>query len=234
MYELLMAAGPAGNAIAPPPAKPVPAKPMPARPVPPAALPAPARSGSFGDLATEYGAYFAACESRPEHAATIEHCVTRLIRFKPLYCGVSVAMGPLPWQVVGIIHALESSFDFSRHLHNGDPLTERTRRVPQGRPYTGSPPYTWRASAIDALTMKGLHRVPAWPVARVLFELERYNGFGYRRRGLASPYLWSFTNIYSKGKYVRDGAFDPEAVSKQCGAAAILRGLEAKGLGLAG
>jgi lysozyme family protein len=38
-----------------------------------------------------------------------------------------------------------------------------------------------------------------------------------------TPYLWSFTNHYTKGKFVADGKFDANAVSKQCGAAAILK-----------
>jgi lysozyme family protein len=53
--------------------------------------------------------------------------------------------------------------------------------------------------------------------------LETYNGFGYRFQGLVSPYLWSFSNLYAKGKYVADNKFDPEAVSQQCGAGLILK-----------
>ena len=57
----------------------------------------------------------------------------------------------------------------------------------------------------------------------MLYQLERYNGFGYRKRGLVTPYLWSFSNLYIKGKFVADGHFDPNAVSKQCGAALMLK-----------
>ena len=35
-------------------------------------------------------------------------------------------------------------------------------------------------------------------------------------------YLWSKTNHYSKGKYVYDGVYDPNAVSSQVGAMATL------------
>jgi lysozyme family protein len=45
----------------------------------------------------------------------------------------------VPWYLVGIIHYRECSLYFSRHLHNGEPLTERTRRVPAGRPASGGP-----------------------------------------------------------------------------------------------
>lgn len=37
-----------------------------------------------------------------------------------------------------------------------------------------------------------------------------------RNRGKPSAYLWSFSNHYEKGKYVRDRVWDPNYVSKQC------------------
>jgi lysozyme family protein len=42
---------------------------------------------------------------------------------------------------------------------------------------------------------------------------------------LPTPYLWSFSNNYEKGKFVADGHYDPEAVSKQCGAALMLKAI---------
>ena len=57
----------------------------------------------------------------------------------------------------------------------------------------------------------------------MLFKLEANNGFGYRRKGINTPYLWSFTNHYRKGKYIADGKYSTEAVSKQVGAAILLK-----------
>src|SRR4029077_18758554 len=98
----------------------------------------------------------------------------------------------------------------------------------------GSPVFTWAESAIDALCLKGLQNVGAnaWSIERIAFELERYNGFGYRNHhpSVKSAYLWSGTNHYTKGKYIRDGAFDPDAVSGQIGAMAILKQLVADGV----
>ncbi|MFO1068439.1 MAG: hypothetical protein U1E14_07945 [Geminicoccaceae bacterium] len=207
-------------------------------PAPPAAPPAPAAAGAvappststrFGDLAAEYVTWFGACSVRAERQDNVGYYVSRLLKFKATYAGLGAELNGIPWSFIGIVHGMEAGFDFNRHLHNGDPLTDRTRQVPKGRPPTGAPPFTWRASATDALMMKDLHQVDSWSLARMLYELERYNGFGYRRRALASPYLWSFTSLYTKGKYVRDHEFDPEAVSKQCGAAAILKGLAVAG-----
>lgn len=130
----------------------------------------------------------------------------------------------VPWWWVGITHAMESGCRFSTHLHNGDPLTQRTRLVPSGRPRTGSPPFSWEFSACDALEMHGLHQVKDWSVTRCLYEWERYNGWGYRKYhpGTLSPYLWSGTPHYRAGKYVADGKWSATAVSGQTGCAALL------------
>ena len=46
-------------------------------------------------------------------------------------------------------------------------------------------------------------------------------------RKINSPYVWSFTTLYSRGKYVADGKFSASAVSQQCGAAATMKAMEA-------
>jgi hypothetical protein len=52
--------------------------------------------------------------------------------------------------------------------------------------------------------------------------LEQYNGLGYATRGLPSPYIWSGTDQYAKGKYVRDGVFDSNVVDSQLGCAGLI------------
>src|SRR4030095_4461647 len=137
-----------------------------------------------------------------------------------------VANAPsVPWYVIGIIHEMEGGLNFSTHLHNGDPLTARTVQVPAGRPPTGGRPLPVEESAIDALTLEAFHSVKLWTIERIAYQLEAYNGWGYRSRntGVNTPYLWSATSNYRKGKFVRDGVFDPNAVSGQIGAMALLR-----------
>ena len=105
-----------------------------------------------------------------------------------------------------------------------------TVRVPKGRPKQGQPPFTWEESASDALVFDGLHKWKDWSLPGTLFVLERFNGFGYRNKGIHSPYLWSFSNHYAKGKFVADGVFSATAVSNQCGAAVLLFRMVARGL----
>ncbi len=105
-------------------------------------------------------------------------------------------------------------------------------QVPAGRPKTGQPPFTWEASASDALRYQGFDKWKDWSIPGTLFKLEGYNGFGYRdhHADVPSPYLWSFSTHYSSGKYVADGKWSQTAVSAQCGVAVLLRRMAEKNL----
>lgn len=141
----------------------------------------------------------------------------------------------LPWYMIAAIHSLEGSLDFTTHLHNGDSLKARTKNVPKNRPVSGNPPFTWEESALDALRDKinywsryyeqDLKECRSENVINILFLLETYNGLGYLNYypNVNSPYLWSGTNHYTKGKYASDGKYDPELVSSQIGCAVLIK-----------
>jgi lysozyme family protein len=133
----------------------------------------------------------------------------------------------IPWYFIACVHYMECSFSFKHHLHNGDPLTGYTTHVPANRPKVGhGPPFTFEESAVDALKLMKYDKVTNWSLPFILQKLEGYNGFGYSKRGIHTPYLWSFSNQYTKGKYVKDGVFSADAVSQQMGAAVILKRME--------
>ena len=182
-------------------------------------------------LRAEYESLFNACAIRPERAQAVEAIITRLAARKERYRTAGDELGT-PWFFVAVIHNVEASLDFGTHLHNGDPLTARTVQAPAGRPKSGMPPFTWEESASDALSMKGLSAQTDWSLAGTLYQLERYNGWGYRlyHSHVPSPYLWSFANHYRSGKYVADGTWSDTAVSKQCGAAVLLRRMAESGV----
>lgn len=180
-------------------------------------------------LTNEYRQLWRSCAVRPTRVATADAIVDRIVKNKQR-CRAAGKPHGVPWHVVGLIHVLESSGSFATHLHNGDPLTARTVRVPKGRPKRGQPPFTWEESASDALVFDGLHRWKDWSLPGTLFVLERFNGFGYRNKGIHSPYLWSFSKHYTKGKFVADGVFSATAVSNQCGAAVLLFRMVTRGL----
>jgi lysozyme family protein len=173
-----------------------------------------------------YELLYESCLTRPNRRASVNVLAKKIRANRTRYQKVGKAVG-VPWYVVGIIHSLEAGGNFTRHLHNGDSLSARTVHVPAGRPKTGRPPFTWEQSAIDALRGRGLGAWRDWSVPGTLYQLEAYNGFGYRDHhpNVPSPYLWSFSNHYKRGKYVADGRFSATAVSQQVGAAPLLKQL---------
>ena len=181
-------------------------------------------------LRYEYEDLFRTCQIKPTCAAEVERTVNRIASGQARYDVVSAATG-VPWHFIGIIHSLECDSSFKLHLHNGDPLTARTVNVPKGRPKTGQPPFAWEDSAKDSLDYEGFSDQKDWSLAAMLYRFEAYNGWGYRGKGVNSPYLWSFSQHYSKGKYVSDGTWSATAVSQQCGAAVLLRRMVERGLG---
>jgi lysozyme family protein len=182
-------------------------------------------------LRAEYERLFAGCKVRQQRIEDADRIIDRLVAARARYEALETTLGT-PWYFVAVIHSLESGQRFDRHLHNGDPLTARTVHEPPGRPPRGRPPFTWEASAHDALKMKRLDEWRDWSVGGTLYNLEAYNGWGYRQDHpeVLSPYLWSFSRHYVKGKYVADRVFDPDAVSQQCGAAVLLRRMVDRGL----
>ena len=135
------------------------------------------------------------------------------------------AITGVPASIIAVIHNRESDANFRTYLGNGEPLTRKTQLVPQGR----GPWPSWESGAIDALTYQGMNKVTPWTVERACFELEKYNGFGYRRfaandeDGLTdSPYLWAGTSIQDPGKYVADGKYNRSAYDTQLGCVPLL------------
>lgn len=178
----------------------------------------------FSQLKPKYEALYASCQVRAERKGEVAWHRQKLLQYRPRYEAVAARTGA-PWWFIGVVHALEGSFNFNGHLHNGDPLAARTVQVPAGRPRVWNPPSDWVSSAIDAITYENLNDLHDWDIATALNRWEKYNGFGYYPLGINSPYLWSFSNHYTKGKFVRDRVYDANAVSRQCGAAVMLRAL---------
>ena len=174
------------------------------------------------ELRDEYERRFATAVVNPARKQDVEDIITRVMKNRGRYQRVEAATH-VPWYIVAAIHNMECSGDFRCHLHNGDPLTARTKHVPKGRPLKGAPPFDWTVSAIDALQLDGFDVWGDWSLAGSLFKLESFNGGGYRAHGIPTPYLWSGSQLYTSGKFVRDSVFDPNAISTQIGAAVLLR-----------
>lgn len=148
----------------------------------------------------------------------------RLVAAKIRYQAVSAKTG-VPWEFIAVAHEREASQNWNTQLGQGDPLNRVSVHVPAGR----GPFRTWEDGAVDALVNCApfAARNKDWSIGGLLTVLEQYNGLGYASRGIPSPYVWSGTDQYHSGKYVRDGVFDAHVVDEQLGCAGLLMAMKA-------
>ncbi len=143
----------------------------------------------------------------------------RLVAAKARYQAVAVKTG-VPWFVIAVIHQRESNQNFARSLAQGDPWNQVSVRVPSGR----GPFASWEAAAMDALVNCAPYasRWKDWSAGGTMTLLEQYNGLGYANKGIPSPYIWSGTDQYVRGKYIADGVFSASTVDAQLGCAGLI------------
>jgi lysozyme family protein len=131
-------------------------------------------------------------------------------------CGV-----PALW-IMAVFEREDPSF--LTYLGNGDPLDRVTVDVPAGR----GPFASWEAGCIDALNYDKITSVTTWTWEQACYQWEKWNGFGYREyHKIASPYLWSGTDQYSKGKYIADGRWSSNTIDQQLGTVIIAQAIAA-------
>jgi lysozyme family protein len=183
---------------------------------------------SFESLQDGYNRNWANLEIRPSAAAQAKKTANRLLNGKDIYKEIE-AKTEVPWYFIGLCHSRESDFDFNTYLGNGQSLSRVTTEVPRGRgPFGG--PNAFVDGAVDALRLQKLVGANDWSIARILYRLEGYNGFGYHNFGVNSPYLYGGSTLYGPteakaGKYIRDGVFSASTVDPQLGTAVILKAL---------
>lgn len=137
-----------------------------------------------------------------------------------IYKLIEQAIG-MPWYLIAGIHYRESNLNFDTCLHNGDPLPGPTVHVPKGR----GPFKTWSEAATDALLMDQYRFPKEWDVENAISFAFHYNGTGYTKTGIYSPYICSGTDFYSTGKFKSDGKFDISEMDRQLGLIPIFNSL---------
>ena len=176
---------------------------------------------TYSATAKGYAALWAKSELTGNAKATAQKIIGLRDRYEPIAETIGY---PNIWPLIGALHAREADLSFAGVLHNGERIIgtgRKTSLVPAGR----GPFSTWEEAAVDALQLKGWQSIDDWPIARWLYEAERYNGFGYFTKGINSPYVWAGTNLQQRGKYVADGKFDASTLDTQLGVAAILHAI---------
>lgn len=180
---------------------------------------------SYSTLKGPYETLFASAVIEAKWQSEAKSIAQSILKNKPQYDPIASKTG-VPWFFVGVVHSLECGLKFSRHLHNGDPLTGKTFQEPKNRP-PGSPPFTFEVSGIDAIQ----HESPKWKafatdwsIGATLWRLVTYNGVFYELKGRDNPYLWSGTQHWKKGKCLTDGTYSPEfTANQQIGVATIFK-----------
>lgn len=81
----------------------------------------------YEDLKEEYATLLETMEVRPEWKDAIDRKARGIYANKSRYEAVSQVTN-VPWYVIGLIHSLESNLDFTKNLHNGEPLNRKDRK----------------------------------------------------------------------------------------------------------
>jgi lysozyme family protein len=164
-----------------------------------------------------YAQQWDAMAIQQKRAAEFERLARFAISNKPRYVEIALRTG-VTWPHIAVLHRRESDADFSTYLGNGDPLNRATTDVPKGR----GPFASFEDGAVDALHLDGLDSVLDWRLEKILYYCELFNGTGYDRRGLPSPYLWAGSSVQKPGKYVADGKWNGRAWDTQPGCAPLI------------
>lgn len=173
-----------------------------------------------------------AAKIKPSFQISVDKAVMLYLRTKGRYEAVQkMRTDGVPAPVIFALHYRESSNSFQCHLHEGSSLLHRTAYIPKGRlPAPEEPPFSWEVSAEDAIYVCDKLQGPWSFISWSLDRIEGYNGLGYRRRAVPSPYLYSGTSVYQKGKFTSDGHYSTDAIDQQLGAVAILKRMKEKGV----
>jgi lysozyme family protein/peptidoglycan hydrolase-like protein with peptidoglycan-binding domain len=180
---------------------------------------------SFESLKAGYDKNWANLQIRPDRLAQANAAARRAINGKATYQQIQAATD-VPWEFCALCHYRESNFNFDTYLGNGESLHRVTTLVPKGR----GPFASFVDGAVDALRIQGFVGAKDWSIARTLYRLEAFNGFGYHSQGVNSPYLYGGSTLYGPpearaGKYIRDHVFDPSFVDTQLGTAVVLHAM---------
>lgn len=147
---------------------------------------------------------------------------------KARYERVADATG-IPAELIAALHWRESTGNFSTYLHQGDPLGKPAVHVPKDIPLFT----TWEPAAEHALDSKSYITdklsltKDTTDLAALATFAEYYNGLGYYNKGKPSPYVWSGTDQYSRGKYVADGRYSSVTKDRQLGVVAMIQHIRA-------
>lgn len=174
----------------------------------------------FDALKAEYTNLLSVMQVREECRKLVDEVAVKLIGYKTRYQPVTDAIG-VPVIFIGPSFEREASSNFNLNPAQGWPLHSTSKWIPHNGPFQN-----WFSAAIAAYKIDGLDKVGAenWTWEHICYAGESLNGFGPRDvHHIHTSYLWGGTNIQQRGKYVRDGVFDPDVMDEQLGIIPLAR-----------
>lgn len=184
----------------------------------------------------QYAYFWSICQVKPEWLPIAQREANWALKHRARFLAVTRQTG-VPWFVVAGLNKMEMGTNFDGSLLNGDPWNRETERYPRGHGPWGS----WEEAAVYAIRheAKGWNFDLSkwkWDLAGCFFYMNAWNGFLHATdegAGIipkyASPYIYSGTPFYAKGKRVEKrgwdgkyhGSFDKDLVSQQLGVMAL-------------
>jgi len=133
----------------------------------------------------------------------------------------------VPAYLIAAIHYREGSGSFDKYIHNGTMLgNEIDVWKKEGDGQEKITLYTWEDSVIDSMERQHPSSIIVKGDYPTYLEFaEKYNGYGYRKNNMKSPYIWSGTDTKLNGKFESDGIYNKNQEDKQLGIAVLLRAL---------
>jgi lysozyme family protein len=146
---------------------------------------------------------------------------------------IELKMQPVPWWFIAIVSEREYGGPphWDKQLGQGDDLHAKSIHVPSGMgPYLNHPGDitpgfdAWTRCCVDVLINSApfAAKWTLWTAGGVLTLWEEYNGLGYAARNVPSAYVWSGSDQYVSGKFIRDHVYRQSTVDVQEGCAPIL------------
>ncbi len=172
--------------------------------------------------------------TKPEFAPAVKKFKEVFQRQKKRYKKIGDICG-MPPELIAVIHYRENTSDYLKetfgiYVHNGQKLGRKTTIHPAGLLFHDFDKAAEHAFSERKWLLKKYYlTADSKDIVAMMCFAETYNGLGYFRGGKISPYLYSGTNVYTSGKYIRDHVYDENAVDKQVGVYLLLNSILGSG-----